>query len=149
VWLPHEAVGEHLVPSAADAPAQPAPSQADELPGFCPRCRGILQRARVTDENPFHLDRCPACRGIWFDAGEWAAVASTEWLHHLDDLWDPVWRKKVRDERADNRHLESIESALGPAAFSKVQAAIDALREHPNRSLALSFLVEELSGPRK
>jgi hypothetical protein len=30
-----------------------------------------------------------------------------------------------------------------------VQAAIDALREHPNRSLALSFLVEELSGPRK
>jgi len=144
VWMPHEALGEHLVPPEGEAPAA-MPSPADELVGFCPRCRGVLMRARVTDENPFHLDRCPACRGIWFDAGEWAAVASTEWLHHLDDLWDPVWRKKVRDHRAENRHLEAIEHALGAAAFAKVQAAIDALREHPNRSLGLSFLVEELS----
>ena len=146
VWLPHEAVAEHLVPAAVDAPVA-TPSPADELPGFCPRCRGILVRARVNDDNPFHLDRCPICRGIWFDAGEWAAIASTEWLNHLDDLWDPVWRKKVRDQRAENRHLETIEHALGREVFAKVQAAVQALRKHPMRSLGLSFIVEELRGP--
>ncbi len=148
VWLPHEAVAEHLSPEAIDAPAA-TPSEADRLPGFCPRCRGILERARVDDVTPFHLDRCPACRGIWFDAGEWAAMASTEWLHHLDDLWDPVWRKKVRDERAENRHLETIERALGADAFAKVKAAVDALRDHPMRSLGLSYLVEELRVARR
>jgi Zn-finger nucleic acid-binding protein len=141
-------LAEKLVPGSIDAVAAPS-TDADQLPGFCPRCRGILERARVVDEHPFHLDRCPACRGIWFDSGEWAAVASTEWLHHLDDLWDPVWRKKVRDERADNRHLETIEHALGAETFAKLKAAVDVLRNHPMRSLGLSYLVEELSVARR
>ncbi len=148
VWLPHEAVEEHVVPASVDT-ATAVPSPADALPGFCPRCRGILVPARVDDENPFHLDRCPICRGIWFDAGEFAAVASTEWLTHLDDLWDPVWRKKVRDHRAENRHLQTIEHALGTDAFARVQAAIRALKKHPMRSLGLSFLIEELREPRR
>src|SRR5258708_6101567 len=116
VWLPHEAVAEHLVPASVDAPVA-TPSPADVLPGFCPRCRGILVRARVNDENPFHLDRCPICR------------------------------KKVGDQRAENRHLETIEHALGADVFAKVQAAVKALRKHPMRSLGLSFIVEELRGP--
>ncbi len=148
VWMPHEAIEDHLVPKSIDDPA-PIPSENDQLPGFCPRCRGILVRARVNDQHPFHLDRCPICRGIWFDAGEWAAIASTEWLNHLDDLWDPVWRKKVRERRAENRHLETIEHALGTEAFEKVMAAIEALRKHPARSLGLSFIVEELRGPER
>ena len=49
--MPHEAVGERLVP--ADAPAPAAPSEADGLPGFCPRCRGILTRRRVSSTNRF------------------------------------------------------------------------------------------------
>jgi len=146
VWLPHEAVDAHLPPQPDDAAVEAAP-QADALPGFCPRCRGILSRARVDTDHPFHLDRCNVCRGVWFDAGEWAAVASTEWLSHIDDLWDPVWRKKVREHRAENRHHQTIEQALGAEAYGKVAAAINALRNHPMRSLALSFLIEELSGP--
>ncbi len=146
VWLPHEAIEAHLPPDASDS-AISADPRADALPGFCPRCRGLLARARVESDHPFHLGRCPVCRGVWFDAGEWAAVASTEWLLHLDDLWDPVWRKRVRDHRAENRHLETVQHALGADAYAKVMAAIEALREHPNRSLGLSFIIEELRGP--
>jgi Zn-finger nucleic acid-binding protein len=145
VWLPHEAIAEHLVPPSVDDAAE-VPSESDARPGLCPRCRGLLVRARVEQDHPFHLDRCPICRGIWFDSGEWAAVASTEWLNHLDDLWDPVWRKRVRDQRAENRHLETIERALGPEVFAKVTAAIRALEKHPMRSLGLSYIVDELRG---
>src|SRR5205823_4079907 len=107
-------VDAHLPPQPDDAAVEAAP-QADALPGFCPRCRGILSRARVDTDHPFHLDRCNVCRGVWFDAGEWAAVASTEWLSHIDDLWDPVWRKKVREHRAENRHHQTIEQEVGSA----------------------------------
>ncbi|TMB09829.1 MAG: hypothetical protein E6J66_13620, partial [Deltaproteobacteria bacterium] len=71
VWLPHGAVDQHVVPPSLDT--EPAATSADEIPGFCPGCRGLLVRARVEASHPFHLDRCPACAGVWFDAGEWAA----------------------------------------------------------------------------
>ena len=146
VWLPHEAIESHLVPAAVDS-RQAAPA-ADGLAGFCPRCQGLLVRARFDAGQVFHLDRCPACAGVWFDAGEWAAVASSEWLSHLDDLWDPIWRRRVRKQHAQERHLQEIERALGPETLERVRAVIDALRDHPRRALGLSFLIEELRSPR-
>ena len=137
-----------MLPAAEDAVSAAAAPDTDALHGFCPRCRGLLVRARVDGEHPFHLDRCPACGGIWFDAGEWALVASSEWLSHLDDLWDPVWRRRVREKRAHRRHVDEVERALGAETLKRVRAAIDALRDHPMRSLGLSFLIEELRGPR-
>lgn len=146
VWLPHDAIGHQVVPPSPEAEA--APPTADGLPGFCPACRGLLVRAKVEAPRPFHLDRCPACAGVWFDAGEWAAVASTEWLTHLDDLWDPVWRRRAREQQARKRHLLEIERALGAETLARVRAAIEALRNHPERSLGLSYLIEQLRTPR-
>jgi Zn-finger nucleic acid-binding protein len=146
VWLPHEAVEAHHLPASLEAAAE-LPNGADARAGVCPLCHGVLVRARVDSEHPFHLDRCPVCSGIWFDEGEWAAVAASEWLTHLDDLWDPIWRKRVRLKRAEKRHLETLQNALGDEAFGKVIQAVHALRGHPMRSLGLSFLIEELRGP--
>ena len=146
VWLPHEAVEAHLSPPAQEAELAAAP-EADRLPGFCPQDHNLLTRAPFEADRSFHLDRCPICRGVWFDAGEWATVASTQWLSHLDDLWDPIWRKRMREHRALNRQIETLEHALGPEVHRKVMAALEALRRHRNRSLALSFLIEELRGP--
>ncbi len=146
VWLPHEAIGQHpMVPASIDS--EKAAPVADGLAGFCPRCQGLLVRARFEAGQIFHLDRCPACAGVWFDAGEWAAVASSEWLAHLDDLWDPVWRRRVREQRAQARHLEEIERALGAETLRCLRVAIDALRDHPKRALGLSFLIEKLRAP--
>ncbi|HUJ29071.1 MAG TPA: zf-TFIIB domain-containing protein [Myxococcales bacterium] len=146
VWLPHEAVEHHQVSAAVDvAVADPA---TDALPGFCPRCRSLLTRARVEREtHPFWLDKCGSCGGFWFDAGEFAAIASSEWLDHLDDLWDPVWRKRVREKRAEQRHLEELERALGKETVQHLLAAVRALKHHENRALGLSFLIEELRKP--
>jgi Zn-finger nucleic acid-binding protein len=143
VWLPHEAIEQHLVPPSDPDGEQVAPA-ADGLPGFCPGCRGLLVRARVEAAHSFHLDRCPACAGVWFDAGEWAAIASTEWLSHLDDLWDPAWRRKAREQQAKKRHLQEIERVLGSETLARLRAAIEALRHHPERSLGLSYLIDEL-----
>jgi hypothetical protein len=109
VWLPHEAIEQHLVPASVDT--ERAAPLADGLAGFCPRCNGLLVRARV-------------------------------------ELWDPVWRRRVRERRAHARHLEEIERALGRETLERLRAAVAALRDHPMRSLGLSYLIEELRSPR-
>jgi len=58
-----------------------------------------------------------------------------------------VWRKRVRERRAEKPHLETLEHALGEEAFGKVVDAVRVLRSHPMRSLGLSFLIDELRGP--
>src|SRR5947208_2750150 len=45
-------------------------------------------------------------------------------------------------------HLEEIERALGPETLERLRAAVTALRNHPMRSLGLSYLIEELRSPR-
>lgn len=41
----------------------------------CPKCGGTLVE---TDFHHIKIDRCPDCKGVWFDAGE------VEMLEHVD-----------------------------------------------------------------
>ena len=145
VWLPHEAIVLTLTPSETDGGDAPAESgRKDAVAGTCPAGHGFLTRARAESSRTFFLDRCAACRGIWFDAGEWAAVSAGEWLRHLDDLWDPVYRKKLRDQTEHEHRLITLRSALGDDAFEKVMRAADVLRDHPASSVALAYLLDEV-----
>ena len=146
VWLPHESIREGLVPASAhvdDKPSEIA-EDADARVGFCPAGHGFLRRARVdVAPHPFHLDRCSACAGVWFDAGEWASVAASEWLRHLDDLWDPNYQKRVREEATRKHAVEALKEALGDIAFEQVVETAAILRNHPMKSFALAYPLEE------
>lgn len=147
VWLPAEAIRRGgSVPGLTLAEDTPTPqaAEADQRAGLCPGGHGLMRRARVeVGPRSLHLDRCSACNGTWFDAGEWATIAASQWLRHLDDLWDPVYRKKLRDATAREHHLEALRQALGEAAFEKVVSVAEALRDHPMKSVALAYLLEE------
>ena len=39
----------------------------------CPKCHGLLERYMLMN---FPLDRCQACRGVWFDKDEIDAIAA-------------------------------------------------------------------------
>jgi uncharacterized protein len=41
----------------------------------CPKCGGHL---RTEEFHRIHVDRCPDCHGVWFDAGEFEAVMGHE-----------------------------------------------------------------------
>ncbi|MEO0947029.1 MAG: zf-TFIIB domain-containing protein [Cyanobacteria bacterium J06641_5] len=36
----------------------------------CPRCNTVMKRMVDIDEHSIWYERCPACQGIWLDAGE-------------------------------------------------------------------------------
>src|SRR5438128_4668385 len=137
VWMPHGALSLDLgLPKDEARAAKPA-DDPDAKVGFCPAGHGLLIRARVDASDPFHLDRCGTCAGIWFDAGEWARLASSEWMQHVDELWDPVYRKRLREERARKLQLEALTQALGAETAKKVIDLAAALKNDPRRSIAM------------
>ena len=143
VWMPHEAIS--LGAGAVEVPDEPAAPlrESEHRVGLCPAGHGILIRARVEATQGFYLDRCGTCRGIWFDAGEWAAVAATQWVRHLDDLWDPVHQKQMRAQTEREHRLATLRQALGEAVYEQVLATAGALKGHPASSTALAFLFDE------
>ncbi|MCC6876025.1 MAG: zf-TFIIB domain-containing protein, partial [Sandaracinaceae bacterium] len=135
------------------APAEPAATAArapnDERTGLCPDGHGILLRARVEqqDEPPFYLERCAHCHGVWFDAGEWARVASSELRTHLDDLWDPVARLEALRAKREARLTGDLRARLGDALHDQLVAVVEALASHPDRAMALAFVEQRLARP--
>lgn len=146
-WLPHVVIeqwSEHpsLYPPD-DEPVSRLPD-ADHRTGLCPTGHGILIRARVQENPPFYLERCAHCRGVWLDRGEWHRLVANDLWAHLDDLWDPTWRKRSRVEEGQKQLDRALEEALGPRLFGDLAGLINQLRRHPARAQALAWLTAHL-----
>lgn len=117
----------------------------DAAGGRCPNDRSIMSRARVElgGREAVHLERCPSCRGVWFDAGEWSALADRNLLDHLDELWTAEWRAKQRREQNRANYEERMRETFGAELYAQLTAMAAALRGHERRSQALAFLREE------
>ena len=120
------------------------PPATDFRTGLCPHNHGILIRARVHDEEPFHVERCPHCRGIWLDEGEWQRLAADQFLDHLEDLWDPQWQSKQRAAHRQESLDRALAQALGVELFESLREAVEQLRTHPERAQALAWIADHL-----
>jgi Zn-finger nucleic acid-binding protein len=118
----------------------------DARTGLCPFGHGILIRAKVDLEDPFYLDRCPECAGIWFDAGEWSTLAQSHLLANLEDLWDPALRWKMQKERAEEVFVEKLTGDIGRPAFEHLAQLAEELRDKPQKVklAALAHLRERM-----
>ena len=152
-WFPKDearlgAVGELL---SADSTIRPGGDQ-DRRTGLCPEGHGILIRALVEVEDPFYLERCAECHGIWFDKGEWNRLAQSHLLAHLERLWDPAWRFRLKrsagaDEEPDGGRRTRLVKALGAPAVEMIETLANALADHEQSvsSEAIAYLEERLS----
>ncbi len=151
LWLPHvivESWRAHPISEQLELEAEPAhpsvPPEADHRTGLCPFGHGILIRARVDGPRTFYVERCSPCRGVWLDRGEWKRLASARFLEHLDDLWDPNWKRQNRVALVE-RHIDAaLTEELGQELFSDLQAVVSELHGHPARAQALAWIVEHL-----
>lgn len=77
-WLDaHEVVrllGGGLRHAVALHAGVPPGGAMDGVRGDCPRCRVHLSVVPVRQQQ-FHVEECPSCRGVWFDAGEMETLA--------------------------------------------------------------------------
>jgi len=148
-WVPPEVVplpASLSVLSKRDLrPAQP-PSETQRT-GQCPEGHGLLRRARVTFHDPYFLERCARCGGVWFDAGEWSRAVADELLGNLSEVWSPAWRKHLSDQQSHDSLELDLRAKLGSDLFGALRTLADRLETHPQRGVALAYLSERLKHP--
>jgi Zn-finger nucleic acid-binding protein len=66
----------------------------------------------------FHLERCPSCHGVWFDDGEWSALATAHLDERLDEFWTAEWRTRQRREHDRHEYETRVKEAFGPPGVS-------------------------------
>jgi Zn-finger nucleic acid-binding protein len=134
----------------AELAADPPPdADGASLEGAGVRCPGdgtLMSRTRVNvrgSDGAVYLDRCASCLGVWFDAGEWNALASARLLDQLDELWTAEWRSRQRREAERQEYEARVRETFGPELYERLLSVAHELRSHPRRSQALAILREE------
>lgn len=148
-WVPKDEARLEAVATLLDGDSTIRPGHAgDGRTGLCPLGHGILIRARVDADPGFFLERCPVCHGIWFDKGEWSALGQAHLLEHLDELWDPAFRHRLRGEPSEQEAREMLQRDLGPKVFDALEVLGTALLELSPRqqNAALAHLRSKIFG---
>jgi Zn-finger nucleic acid-binding protein len=132
-----------LVSEPTDAPTQPRDHDAET--GRCPIDGSIMTRAEIAldaESAPIHLERCGSCRGVWFDAGEWSALAQHHLLERIDEFWTVEWRTKQRRERNEANYDRRLREEFGEELYNALLEIAQKIKGHARRSQALAFLRE-------
>jgi len=146
MFVPRSRMAELLAQGSSEI-AAPKPTALDQEGARCPVDRSVMSRTVVQlTSTQFHLERCSACLGVWFDSGEWGALASSQLTEQIDELWSAEWRANQRREHDRTKYEERLEEAFGPELHQQLLAVASALRGPPPRSQAVAVIREE-SGP--
>jgi Zn-finger nucleic acid-binding protein len=115
----------------------------DAKAGLCPEGHGILIRARVEVDQPFYLDRCFKCGGVWFDSGEWQRLATHHLLGVLPEIWTQEWQERQRAAQEHDSYIAWAHSVFGSDLAGKLCELAAALAGHPRLDEALAFIRNE------
>ena len=118
------------------------PSRYDSRAGLCPSCGFYLVRRRITlKQVTFFIERCPGCKGIWCDDGEWEMLDKLGLSAHVPLLFTDEWQSHVRVAEADYRERIATAEKLGPEISEKLFALAKLLEEHPNGDFGVAYLM--------
>jgi len=101
-------------------------------------------RAKVDVDNPFYLEKCTGCGGIWFDNGEWQRIRNLDLAENLNDLWCKSWQIKQRKEKDRQNYLETNRKLFGNQLFDQVMHLSELLKDHPEKGRAIALLQQEI-----
>lgn len=145
-WVPPLGFAEPGVAQRLQArDLRPAhPLEQDLRTGVCPEGHGLLRRARASNDDPYFLERCARCGGVWLDPGEWSRLAEEGLLSDVTNLWSPAWREHLSEEH-NRASLESdLRHKLGDETFALMERLVHELAGPTQRALALAYLQQRL-----
>lgn len=124
------------------------PLEQDHRTGVCPDGHGLLRRARASNDDPYFVERCARCGGVWFDPGEWSRLAAAGLLDDVTSLWSPAWREHLSEEHNRASLRADLRSKLGDETFALLETLVDKLRAQELSGLALAYLQQRLKDHR-
>jgi len=118
-------------------------SVADKQAGSCPMGHGLMVRAKTFVDGGFYLERCPTCFGIWFDRGEWQRVLQHGLADGLHEIWSSSWQTEQIRLQQERNYSQQLTMKLGDLV-SEIDQLTQKLEQHPQRSLAIGYLMQRL-----
>ncbi len=125
-----------LQPIAVDDPE--AARARDAKTGMCPNHHGLLIRITIFDDEPYSLERCAQCGGMWFDGGEWERLRTNPQDHRVLD-WDLSETLAVAALK-DVVERDALVARYGEALVGQLETLADALRSSEDSAKALAYL---------
>ncbi|MBW4472024.1 MAG: zf-TFIIB domain-containing protein [Stenomitos rutilans HA7619-LM2] len=118
-----------------------ARSPFDTRAALCPECTAYLSRAKVSVKTPFYVERCPNCKGIWCDRGEWDMLQALELHTVIDQLFSNDWQTRTREREQLAQERRATIDKLGPELAERVFALAEVLEKHPNGDFGVAYLM--------
>lgn len=150
-WLPPQSYGEWqehqpevddlsgLIDRVLETDATPSPT--DGIASLCPACKCYLARVKVSTKTPFYLERCPNCKGIWCDRGEWDVLEKTGLHRIIDRLFSTEWQALVRERELFAQERRATIEKLGPELAARIFELAEVLAQHPNGDFGVAYLM--------
>lgn len=145
MWLEFEKIPDFFESIRLEESKEITENLNDDKAGFCPSGHGLLTRAKIEDtENPFYLEKCSTCGGIWFDNDEWQRIINNNLVDNLNDIWCSSWQTQQRKKKSRDTYLEANKKVFGEGVFNKIIELSILLKEHPDKGRAIALLQQEM-----
>jgi len=128
-----------LIDRILDAECAVAP--LDAKAALCPDCSCFLARSKVSTRNPFYLERCPNCKGIWCDRGEWEVLTQLGLTTAIDHCFSPEWQTCTREREQLSQERRATVEKLGPELAAQIFQLAEVLEKHPNGDFGVAYLM--------
>ena len=137
---PSLSIDDLMVPINQDIDYQP--SRYDNRAGLCPNCGFYLVRGRINLRKvAFFLERCPACKGVWCDSGEWDVLSELGLSAYIPVLFTDEWQSRVRVAESELREQVATAEKLGPEIAERLFELATLLENHPNGDFGVAYLM--------
>jgi Zn-finger nucleic acid-binding protein len=117
------------------------PSPYDTQAALCPACGSYLARAKINLNNPFFIERCPSCNGIWCDGGEWEMLEKLEFHHAIPTLFTQEWQARVRRQEVMEQECQAMLAKFGEEIAQQIFDLAEVLEKHPNGDFGVAYLM--------
>jgi Zn-finger nucleic acid-binding protein len=117
------------------------PSPMDAKAGLCPECGSYLARTKISLKQPFYLERCPACSGIWCDKGEWEVLEKLALTTKIPQIFSSPWQSQMREKVQFEHERQAVIEKLGTDLAQRTFDLADALEKHENGSFAIAYVI--------
>ena len=144
MWLENSKIPKFMKENSLSANEESMETRNDDKTGLCPEGHGIMIRARIDTKEPFHLEKCSKCGGVWFDNGEWQKIVKKNLTDQLAIFWCKSWQTQQRKQRGKKKYHEINRQLLGEDVFNQIMQLSEALQKHPEKGRAIALLQQEI-----
>jgi Zn-finger nucleic acid-binding protein len=127
-------------------PYTPSPLDAKAAP--CPECGPMMARGKIALKQPFYLEHCLSCGGIWCDRGEWEVLERLQLNTNISQIFSSAWQAQVRASHLNELERQAVIDKVGVEMAQRVFDLADILVKHPNGDFAAAYLMRRFERDR-